>query len=269
MILDRPKVSILLATLNGARFLESQLRSILQQKHRPWDLILSDDGSYDDTLSIAQKVIPEKQLKLLEGPRLGLTQNFWNALQHVPLGHYAAFCDQDDVWRQCKLTRALDHLSGQTGPAVYASGRIVTNDDLEIQWYQKRRKVGAFAQLLFRNQIAGHTCVLNPKAVKALQRYAPPANVPFHDWWSALILKGIGAQFIHDPTPTLYYRQHTNNALGARRGRTKALLDGRYNLWLQNNFDALWPLRENFTSGARHALRVCLPLRAGLSLTQR
>lgn len=268
MIPKADKVSIVLATLNGARFLEPQLRSILQQKHQCWDLILSDDGSYDGTVLIAQDVVPKDQLKLLEGPRLGLAKNFWNALEQVPNGHYAAFCDQDDVWRDCKLIRALDHLKEQTGPAVYASGRIVTDDDLKIQWYQKRRNVGAFAQLLFRNRIAGHTCVLNPKAVKALQGYTPPINVPFHDWWAALILKGIGAQFIHDPVPTLYYRQHTLNAIGARHERLKLVANGRYNMWLKSNFDALWPVRDTFKGGARHALRVCLPLRAGLSLTQ-
>jgi len=212
-------------------------------------------------------MIPKDRLSLMEGPNLGLTQNFWNALQQVPDGDFAAFCDQDDVWRKCKLTRALDHLSDVAGPAVYASGRIVTDSDLEILHYQKRRCVGAFAHLLLRNQVAGHTCVLNPDAVAALKRYPPPADIPFHDWWSALVLKGIGARFIHDPTPTLFYRQHEHNVLGAGGGRMKALLDGRYSAWMQSNYNALWPLRDHFTSGARHALRVCLPLRAGLSLT--
>ncbi len=265
---DNPQVSILLATLNGARFLKPQLRSLLQQEHRNWNLILSDDGSYDDTLAIAKKLIPPKQLMLLEGPGTGLTQNFWNALKRVPNGDYVAFCDQDDVWRRCKLTRALKLLSDQREPAVYASGRIVTDDDLEIRCYQKRRSVGAFARLLLRNQVAGHTCVLNPSAVRELKRFAPPPSVPFHDWWAALVLKGIGARFIHDPTPTLFYRQHKSNRIGAHGGRLQTVLDGTYSTWLQSNYNALWPLREHFTSSARHALGVCLPLRAGLSLTE-
>ena len=71
-----PSVSILLATYQGGAFLKAQLHSINQQDFTGWDVILSDDGSSDDTVSIARAEIEQSRLRVLNGPRKGLTQNF-------------------------------------------------------------------------------------------------------------------------------------------------------------------------------------------------
>lgn len=261
-------VSIVLATLNGGAFLGEQLRSIQRQDHQVWHLILSDDGSTDDTLAITRATIKANQLQILSGPKIGLTQNFWHGLMQVPYGHHAAFCDQDDVWRADKLSRALDHLGKINGPALYTSGRQVTSHDLTPLYTQCRRPVGSLMHLLFRNTAAGHTCVLNPEAVQVLRTFPPPRSIPFHDWWAALVLKGVGARFIHDPSPTVLYRQHSSNVLGAKSGRMKAVMNGTYAHWMQSNFSALWDVQTRLTPSAQQTLRNCLPLRAGLSLGQ-
>jgi glycosyltransferase involved in cell wall biosynthesis len=269
--MDQPNatVSIVLATLNGAPFLKEQLASILEQDHTAWDVILSDDGSHDATLQIAKSMLDQTRLKILEGPKRGLAQNFWNGLKHVPREHFAAFCDQDDVWHSNKLARAVSHLSDIKGPALYTAGRIVAHCDMRTQYVQTRRSVSAFSSLLFRNPVAGNMCVLNPDAVKILQRFAPPPDVPFHDWWAALFLKGVGAEFIHDSTPTLRYRQHANNVIGARNGHLHRVLNGTYFCWIQSNIDGLSHIQDQLTPSARRVLRVCLPSRAGLRLGQR
>lgn len=246
-----PFVSIVLATFNGASFLRAQLRSLRAQSYENWCLALSDDGSHDDTLEIARREIPAAQLKLLEGPRQGLALNFWNALRNVPDGHFAAFCDQDDVWRRDKLERAISQLTAIKGPALYSAGRIVTDVHLNPIRIQHRSPVKGFAQTFFRNPVAGHTCVLSPEAVTLLKHHPPSHAVPFHDWWATLVLSKLGACFVHDPEPVLYYRQHGANVLGARGGRARTILNGTYFRWLNAN---------------QKALRICLPSRAGLSL---
>ncbi|MGB7317748.1 MAG: glycosyltransferase [Planktotalea sp.] len=260
-----PMVSIVLATRDGAMFLAEQLRSISGQTYPHWDIILSDDGSRDDTVSIARDCIPTVQLRIFDGPQRGLAQNFWHGLMQVPAGHFVAFCDQDDVWRPDKLERALAFLRGARGPSIYSAGRFITDAKLNVKRVQPRSSALGLPGTLFRNRIAGHTCVLSPDAVHLLQRFAPSDAVPFHDWWAAIVLRAHGATFIHDPAPVLYYRQHNKNVIGADGGRMRCVLSGQYVAWVRANQLALLQFQDQLPLTAKVALRICLPLQARLS----
>jgi glycosyltransferase involved in cell wall biosynthesis len=266
MTLAEPTVSIVLATLNGAAFLQAQLLSIRRQDLKAWHVIQSDDGSTDDTLAIARAVLDADQLKITNGPQLGFAQNFWNGLLHVPDGHYAAFCDQDDVWRPDKLSRTVERLSVFKDPALYSAGRYVTDLDLNITSTQHRTSPQCLSRLIWRNTVAGHSCVLNPDAVRILKQCVPPLGIPFHDWWAALILSSVGGRFIHDPTPVLYYRQHDANVLGAKGGRLRSVLNGTYIEWVRRNLAGLTMYHDNLTPSAQRTLRICHPLHTELNL---
>lgn len=252
---DRPHVSIVLATLNGQPYLAKQLLSLNAQSYSNWSLILTDDGSTDDSLTVARRLIRPERLQILKGPQQGLAQNFWNGLQRVDAGHALAFCDQDDVWHPDKLFKALNMLGDGQQPSLYTAGRRVTDAKLKTQWVQKRQAPSNFARTLWRNRAAGHTCVLNPSAVRLLQQFTPPKNIPFHDWWIALIMTGTGARLVHDPAPVLAYRQHDRNAFGARAGRMNTVLSGRYFKWMAANIEGLRHFENQLSDQARASLR--------------
>lgn len=109
-----PPVAILLATWQGARFLDAQLQSIAEQSYRNWRLIVSDDGSVDDTTGIVRRFAttnPDHEVVLLPGPRLGATQNFLHLIDFVRRGEAIAFCDQDDVWLPDRLSLGIAGIS--------------------------------------------------------------------------------------------------------------------------------------------------------------
>ncbi|MCH5716822.1 glycosyltransferase [Niabella hibiscisoli] len=93
-------ISVALCTYNGAAFLQEQLDSILGQDLPPNEIIICDDGSTDDTLSILEryrqkypaiiKVIYNKQ-------QLGSVKNFEKAI-NLCSGDIIFLCDQDDIW---------------------------------------------------------------------------------------------------------------------------------------------------------------------------
>lgn len=101
------KVSIALATYNGSRFLKEQLNTLASQTLSPFELIVSDDGSNDQTLDLVRAFARHAPfaVKILEGEsRLGYRENFRRAANHST-GDLIAFCDQDDIWRADKLDR--------------------------------------------------------------------------------------------------------------------------------------------------------------------
>src|SRR5215470_10908 len=108
------RVTILLCTLNGERFLAEQLASLVGQTFKDWRLIASDDGSSDDTRSILlefQKSFAPGKVEIIDGPRRGAPANFlFQACARNLATEYYAFCDQDDVWEADKLRRAIDVL---------------------------------------------------------------------------------------------------------------------------------------------------------------
>jgi len=76
--LASPKVVILLATRNGAAFLQEQIDSYRKQTYQNWELVVCDDGSTDDTIKIIDefaKQVPQRVV-VRRGPQIGFWQNF-------------------------------------------------------------------------------------------------------------------------------------------------------------------------------------------------
>jgi hypothetical protein len=98
-------VSVVLCTYNGDRFVREQLATIVDQTEPPLEIIVSDDGSTDQTMSIVEDVaarssVPIKLYRNVDN--LGFSENFLAACDNAS-GDYIAFSDQDDRWRPDKL----------------------------------------------------------------------------------------------------------------------------------------------------------------------
>lgn len=96
-------LSIVMATYNGASFIEQQLASILPYMEPNDELIISDDGSTDHTKElIASYCCNNHRILLVDGPKKGVVRNFENALNNVTKD-FVLFSDQDDIWLPEKL----------------------------------------------------------------------------------------------------------------------------------------------------------------------
>lgn len=251
---SRGHVVILMATYNGAAYLDAQLQSFASQDHGDWSLIVSDDGSSDQTLEIIANfgfAHPANRITVLEGPKRGAAANFMSLLAKLPAhaqsNGYVAFADQDDVWLPVRLSRGLDAIVGLETPAAWCARTWVTGPALENpRLSAPRPRPLGFRNALVQNVMAGNTILLNPTAANLAAGLATTAeNVVMHDWWLYLILTGCDATLIHDDRPCLYYRQHGENEIGANDGlkarwvRLKLLLTGRFRIWNTTNLAAL------------------------------
>ena len=222
-------IDILLATYNGAAFLDEQLDSIAAQTHQDWRLIARDDGSSDRTPEILDAFRtrhPDQVVVLADGEgNLGLVQNFSRLMAHSD-APYAAFCDQDDVWIPEKLElslakmRELEREHGAEVPLLVFTDLMVVDQDLKVIhdsfWrYSNLRpdRSNSLNRLLFQNVVTGCTALMN----RALMgRSKPvPAEAGVHDWWVALVAAAFGVSG-YIAQPTVRYRQHGQNLLGAK-----------------------------------------------------
>ncbi|MDR2690203.1 MAG: glycosyltransferase [Azoarcus sp.] len=267
-----PRVAVLLASRNGERFLPAQLASLAAQSHRDWCLFVSDDGSHDATRAIVAGFaadVGDERVRLYDGPCRGFVANFLSLVCHDDVGAanagYFAFCDQDDVWHSDKLARALTALAAapQAGhPARLYGGRtrLIDEQGRETGLSPPFAAPLSFANALVQSYAGANTMVFNAAARELLCRCGSPEGIASHDWWTYLLVSGVGGRLLYDPLPVLDYRQHAANAQGHNRGfaarlaRLRDLLAGRMRGWNACHVAALEAHAELLTAPNRVAL---------------
>lgn len=267
--MHKPTVHILLATYNGAQFLTEQLDSIARQTHSAWTLTISDDGSTDNTLALVAEFSARitQPLTVLQGPRQkSSTRNFCHLIQNAPAAEASdlyAFCDQDDVWLDNKLERAVEWHARQQSHAVrlYCNRTQFVDEQLKpIGLSPGIQRPPSFGNALVQNIASGNTMVMSHDVLLAQKKVKPEHSV-WHDWTTYLVATALGGIVCFDDQPTLLYRQHGGNVIGANNGflaqikRLKPLFNGRFKQWTDANLAAVRDLNTLPTHDSLHLYR--------------
>lgn len=251
MSVDNSKIAILLCTYNGGRFLEQQLASFVSQTNSNWDLWVSDDGSSDNTLELLrsfQGKIGSDRVHIQSGPREGFARNFFSLIERVPDSYqFYAFSDQDDVWFDDKLSRAvMSMIESKERYDMYCSrSQLIDEDGKVIGTTRLLRRPPSFRNALVENISCGNTIVITNDVKTALQRETKFQSIPFHDWWVYLFVTATGRKVLFDPQCSIGYRQHGKNAVGLPHGvlgfvdRMSRLLAGNFKSAVQSNLAAI------------------------------
>jgi glycosyltransferase involved in cell wall biosynthesis len=209
------RVIVLMSTFNGERFIDEQVRSILDQLPSGGLLMVRDDGSSDGTVSRIQ-AFNDSRIQLLHGENIGFAHSFLTLLNSAPSEtDMVMFSDQDDVWLAGKIQSAWQCLSTvEHQAALYCSRQLITDQKLNIlEISEEIRLPPSFANAIAENIVTGCTAAINREAIKLMQRAGVPQHVRFHDWWLYLVISAHGV-VIFDENAHILYRQHENNYLG-------------------------------------------------------
>lgn len=222
-------IDILLATYNGTRYLPDLFASLEGQSHSNWRLIVRDDGSTDGTASLIDEWAKEHSGRVRviwdSRTRLGPCANF-AALLEASEAPFFMFCDQDDWWLPDKVARLYAALQtaeaehGQTTPIIVHTDLILADAELNpisSSFWRHQRLVwpqpkAPCKTLVLQNVVTG--CAMIGNAALRKVSLPIPKEAIMHDWWLALNAAALG-QLIADPKPSVLYRQHGANTLGA------------------------------------------------------
>lgn len=223
------KVTILLSTYNGERYIREQIDSLLKQSGVEISIIVRDDRSNDLTQSILDEYQAKGLIRWYTGDNLGPAHSFFDLMRSAPLTDYYALCDQDDVWDNDKLIIAVNALKTKESiPALYCSNTRLVNSELHELNVSRKWCTGKFPESLFHTPVTGCTCVFN-KQLMHLFRCASPNYVHMHDWWLYVVCTAFNGFVCFDEIPHMSYRQHSNNVIGAHDSR-KDYLSHRFSL---------------------------------------
>jgi glycosyltransferase involved in cell wall biosynthesis len=256
-----PKVSILLCCYNGERYLADQIRSFKDQTYKNLDLWISDDGSHDQTLSTIKHSLSTWQgciHNIQTGPSEGFAANFMSLITHQEIdSDYYTYSDQDDIWEVDKIQRGVSLLEKipRNIPALYCSRTIVTDaNNTQMGLSSKFTKRPCFQNALVQNIGGANTMMLNRAARNLIKDVSKNNNnVTSHDWWAYLVVTGCGGEVVYDTHPSVRYRQHESNLVGAnlswsgRIRRIHMLWQGRFRDWNDIHIESLQKIRSRLS----------------------
>lgn len=220
-----PRVQVLLSSYNGAKFIDAQLQSLMRQNVLPYSVLVRDDRSTDGTLGILD--IWEKREKSLTVYRgatnLGVVKSFLELLKRADdSAEYIALCDQDDVWLPQKIERAIHSIEGlpsrkakgAEAPVLYFSRLQYVDESLLPLGQSPIPEFISLESALVENVATGCSVVITQKLRQVLLEALPENDCLMHDWWLYLLAHSFG-EVVYDSTPSVLYRQHAGNVVGA------------------------------------------------------
>lgn len=235
MNITKNTVAICMATYNGESYLRRQIESIEAQTYTDWVLFIRDDHSKDGTMEIIRDCVGRlgDKLVVLEDERLqggSSKKNFAAILGWVTEQYdfsYFMFSDQDDYWLENKIALCMERMKAIEAetdtPVLIHTDLKVVDQELQVlgdSFFAYRAldpRVRDLNHLLVQNNVTGCTMFWN-RALNRLLDIQDDA-VAMHDWWIALTAACFGRIECIE-TPTILYRQHGHNVVGATRVNT-------------------------------------------------
>ena len=219
-----PRISVIVPTYNSAKYIEAAIDSMLSQRLAPAEIIVSDDGSCDDTLKIleAMQVGSVVPIHVHANPSpSGITNNYLHAAALVSSADLIAVADHDDVWLPDRLSVIAAAFAESSDTMVVCCDSILTDQDLNSTGKTsrggRRRSLSLCRRLAGRDSLAVYLRGGLPWAAHALSFRSSllplimrrPPHIP--DWYFEEFVVAVGAvsgRVLYIPEALTLYRQH-------------------------------------------------------------
>lgn len=229
------RVSVVIATYNGDKYIQDQIYSILNQTIMPNELVISDDGSNDETISLLTNLLEpyKKRIKikiLRNNQRLGYTYNFENGIKRTE-GEIVFLSDQDDYWFKNKIEKIIEIFKRYQEIECVLNNAILTDSDLNSFDLSTLEQIDSFG-INRENYVLGSCSSFRGSFLKKL--LPMPSGIYGHEEWFVRISDIMEKKFIID-TPLQYYRRHNTNVSNAQVNHTKKFSNLEKIIWYIKN----------------------------------
>ena len=220
------EIDILLATYNGKKYIRELLDSLCNQTYKNIRILVCDDCSNDDTVSIIRKYMEQDSRIILfqNKENIGSNKTFEYLLKKVE-SKYFMFADQDDVWNIDKVELTYNKLISEKADLVFTDLEVVDENLNTInKSFNKLKKYNyiinkciknGYDLEILHNTITGCTILSKKKWIKEILLIPENKNI-LYDYWLGLIV-ALKGKIVYLDKPTIKYRQHINNQVGTLR----------------------------------------------------
>jgi glycosyltransferase involved in cell wall biosynthesis len=207
-----PTLSVLLPVYNGGRYLRAAIESLLQQTYQDFEIIIVDDGSTDDTLTVIQSIIDPRIVLIRNEKNCGIVATLNKGLARCT-GKYIARMDADDIALPNRFWEQVNYL--ETHPEVDVLDTVQTIID-ENSRPLGRTNSTVVLQTDIQKSLPKFNCLGHPSVMvkgDVLRKYAY-RNTSYEDYDLWLRLAAMGTIIIKLPMPLLMFREHSASITG-------------------------------------------------------
>lgn len=204
------RVSVAMAVYNGGKYLNEQFGSIVNQLTADDELVVSDNMSTDDSREIILSYAKlYKNIRVLECNEQGICANFEKAINECR-GDYIFLADQDDVWKENKITAVLKAFQDTGADLILHDCDYVDENlgSLHQTLFEDRHSQPGFRRNLWKNTYQGCCMAFKRELVPTICPI--PRTVAMHDQWIGLLVEKCGKISFLDQCLILY-RKHTGS----------------------------------------------------------
>ncbi len=209
--MSTPTVSVVIPTYNRANLVSQAIESALAQTHPPHEVIVVDDGSTDDTVTVGAKYGPVVRYlrQTNSGPSVAR-----NLGVDAATGDWIALLDSDDLWLPTKLEKQLRLLRQfPDAAACYCDFQYVDLEGRLLEEHsgfrEPRSRDATFCQLLDGCPIPTPTLVIRRDCLAGGLRFEP--DIRYGQDWDLFARLADRYSFIAVPEPLVLIRKHASN----------------------------------------------------------
>ncbi len=214
-------ISIVMATYNGSKYLKEQLDSIMQQTQLPDEILISDDGSKDDTMMLLQEWLkemrqshPDIQIRIQQNEvNKGYIQNFTDTILKSK-GDFVFLADQDDIWMENKIKDMVTLMQDKMAKVIHSDIDIV-NEKKELvthKWqnYTFHYRINEGKQFFKKLNYCGMSICFDGAYIRECLRKIKGIAIPTHDW-AICACANIAGSFAQSGEVFTLRRYHADN----------------------------------------------------------
>ena len=222
------KISVCLATYNGADFIIRQLDSVLKQLRENDQVVLVDDCSKDGTVEMIKEKYGNRVDVFVNEQNVGAIKSFEKAIS-LAKGDILFLCDQDDIWDDRKVAKVVQAFQEQNADLVVHDAQVV-DGNLHIinhSWNQyngNNINQGMFGNIL-KNAFTGAMMAFRKELVQQILPF--PDSIEMHDQWIALVCMREKKNIVVINEPLMKYVRHGKNVTGIKKRKLSQQLKGR------------------------------------------
>lgn len=239
-----------MCTFNGGKYIKAQLDSIINQSYPIFEIIISDDGSSDNTVNIIEEyIIRNPSIKLtVNSKNVGVNINFRNAIR-LASGDYIALSDQDDLWDKDKIFHLIDNL--KDNDLIFSNSELFYKDSQVKNYLYNKTPIFDAVSFNFIQYTVGHTCLFKKEFFEYVDKRWSN-YITFDSLLGIAAINRNGVNYINKPL-TLW-RRHENalsssiETIKAKRGiinyfySFSLVLSSKNRSYISKYFNSILPL---------------------------
>lgn len=222
------KLSVCMATYNGAEFVVRQLDTVLKQLGPDDEVIVVDDRSKDNTVQLIKDTYGSRVQVTVNDQNVGAIKSFEKAIS-LAQGDILFLCDQDDLWEDEKVKTVLKAFEEQGAELVLHDAYVVDGklDIIHPSWndYNHNNINQGIVGNILKNAYTGAFMAFKREIVPLILPF--PASIEMHDQWIALVCMMKKKKVVFINRPLMKYVRHGGNVTGMKKRSLTAQLKGR------------------------------------------